>query len=171
MSGQDAILSYMLQETARSVSSQEEYSVSDSVHLVKPVYIIEPGLTALWFARRGTPDTAAALRIRSDYVAGQIALAAPDCLLFHLADRLKADNRLPDGDIVPALRSIAAMRIVMPLRLEAACRAAEIVGRSKLTMDKAVYLAEAEVSGSRLLTTDEQMASSFYACLHIREYG
>jgi len=162
---EDGLLRYILRENA--AKKGEEYS-SDYIYLVKPIYVLDPSVISRWFIRDEASE--AALKIRADYVRGHISLTVPDCILFHLADILQKHGGLTGTDIAAALKTMYDMHIIMPLRAQSACRAVEMAVEDGLEMSKAVYLAEAELSGARLLTNDEQIASRYYAAIHISNY-
>jgi predicted nucleic acid-binding protein len=161
----DGLLRYILCENAAKADG--EYS-SGYIYLIKPVYILDPSVVSRWFIRDEV--SGAALKVREDYVRGHISLIVPDCILFHLADLLQKHGGLTGMDIAAALKTMYDMHIIMPLRAQSACRAVEMAVADGLEMSKAVYLAEAELSGARLLTNDKEIASKYYAAIHISNY-
>lgn|GEM_PF-2227191 len=161
----DALLHYILCENASKENG--EYSPG-YIYLIKPIYILDPSVISRWFIRDEASE--AALKIREDYVRGHISLTVPDCILFHLADLLQKHGGLTGTDIAAALKTMYDMHIIMPLRAQSACRAVEMAMADDLEMSKTVYLAEAELSGARLLTNDKKIASRYYAAIHISNY-
>lgn len=124
--------------------------------LTSPLYVVDTSVAVKWFSRED--DTDCALSLRDAAFAGKCRLAAPDLLLYELANALRYNPRFDASDVNLAVRSVEDMGIDFhraqgPLLSDAV----DLAFRHRMTVYDGCFLALALREGAKLVTADTKL--------------
>lgn len=119
--------------------------------------VVDASVAVKWFVPERHYERAVALR--DAYLRGEVELAAPDLVLYEVANALRFHRvfRLAPGDVVGAVRALAGLGIVRSLSPEEWLRAIELSVDGGVSVYDAVYGAMALSIGGMLVTSDEEL--------------
>jgi predicted nucleic acid-binding protein len=119
-------------------------------------YIIDSSVAVKWFSQEA--GTEAALALRDGVFSGKCRLAAPDLLLYELANALRFNSRFNAEDVKLALGSLLDMGISFhPAEGPLLSRAVDLAFRYRMTVYDGCFIALADIRGLTLVTADEKL--------------
>ena len=139
------------------------------------IFVLDASVAVKWYVEEELREQA--LVLRQDFYEGRLFLLSQALLLYEVANALRYHPGLSPEDVVASMRSLQDMQldIVAPgeSQVETAVKTAF---EENISMYDAMYLALADVTGSRLLTADESLYDNLSKerkrlVLLLRDYG
>lgn len=134
-------------------------------------FVIDSSVAVKWFSRERDSD--AADRLRLALLEGHCCLAAPDLLLYELANALRFNPAFDPDDVARAVQSIVDMDLdLRPAAGALVKKAVDLAFARDITVYDGVFLALAEITGRPLITADEKLtarAGDLRLCVRLSE--
>ena len=117
--------------------------------------IVDTSVIAKWFLEE--KDTEKALKLREEYVRGNVDIEIPDLLIYELANVLRY-KQFSVEEIKDAIKSIYSMDFLIITPTESLMElAAEISKKCDITIYDAVYIALGKYFGTPVITADKKL--------------
>ena len=127
---------------------------------MKNIIVLDASVVVKWFSDEEFSEIA--LKIRDEFVNGNLIIACPDLLLYEISNALRYAKTLNEEDIKKAVESIYAMEIyIITPTVEIMQKAIEIALKNDITVYDAVYVSLAELLGCRLITADKKLVDTW----------
>lgn len=116
--------------------------------------VVDSSVIIKWFCEE--EDTTKALSLRDNFYHGNAEMAFPDLSLYEVANALRHNKRLAEGDVKDAVQSLIDMgaEIIVPTK-EVLNSAVIIAYRYNVTVYDAYFLALAQALRFTLITADK----------------
>lgn len=141
-----------------------------------PRYIVDASIIAKWILP-GEPYQENTVKLKEDFIAGQVELYAPSLIIHEVANALWRAvrlGRISESDAKEALKTLEDMKIEFSESdWASACQELSIAYRLDITVYDAVYLFLTEKISASLITADEklyQKAKQHFKIIHIKDY-
>lgn len=117
------------------------------------MYVLDASVILKWFLEEVNSDTA--LTLKQKYLSGIINIAAPDLILYELANALNYQKSFPPESIYTAVESLIDLGIDIIVPTKAILRGAiEIAHKDKISLYDAAYISLAKQLGYCFITAD-----------------
>jgi len=126
---------------------------------VKPSLVLDASAVAKWFVEED--ESREMHQIRDLYLEGAVTIYVPSLLFTELANALRYIEGLDPADVVNAVEALRSLHLRVVSDLEVLDRAVEAAFSHGITVYDAVYVALAQVTGSRLVTYDKELLGKF----------
>lgn len=141
-----------------------------------PRYVVDASIIAKWVLP-GEPYQENTIRLKEDFVAGQVELYAPTLVVHEVANALWRAiklGRISENVANEALEALADIKIELcEIDWLRACRMLGIACKLDLTVYDAAYLFLSEEKRASFITADEKLyekARAHFKIIHIRDY-
>lgn len=124
------------------------------------VLVVDASVAIKWYVEEEYREQA--LILRRDYYDGKVALVSQPLLFYEVANALRCHEALTSSDVVDSVNSLIDMQIdlLAPMK-EVVDAAVDLAFEEGATVCDAVYLALAELTGSKVITADEKLLEKF----------
>jgi len=121
------------------------------------VLVVDASVAIKWYVEEEYREQA--LNLRRDYYDEKVALASQPLLFYEVAMALRYHVALSSNDVVNSINSLLDMQLDLsaPMR-EVMDAAVNLAFEEGVTIYDAVYLALAELLGSKVITADEKLS-------------
>lgn len=118
--------------------------------------VVDASVALKWFVDE--PDSAQARALRDAHLAGESPLAAPDLLIYEVANALLHNPRFTNSEIERALLSLYDLQLdLVTPTAEMAQGVVRLATHYKLTFYDAMYVGLAQELGMDLITADRRL--------------
>ena len=120
------------------------------------LYVVDTSVAVKWFSREDFTDCA--LKLRDAAFAGKCRFAAPELLLYELANALRYNPRFDASDVKFAMKSVEDMGIDFhPAQGPLLSLAVDLAFHHRITVYDGCFLALAVQEGGKLVTADTKL--------------
>jgi predicted nucleic acid-binding protein len=131
---------------------------SDGENAMNPKTVIDASVVVKWFTKETGHAQAAALR--DAHIHRNTTLAAPDLLVYEIANALRYSPNLEASDVKLAVKSLNMLGVVLyPPSEKMISRAIDLSDKFSTTIYDASYIALAEELDTHLVTADNKLVS------------
>ncbi len=119
--------------------------------------VIDASILIKWFVNEIKSDSA--IKIRDQYIKGEVNLIAPNLILYEVLNALKYINLHNQNEVKEIFEIITNYGIeLVTLNKELANKSIEIAMKSKLSLYDSTYVALAKTKEGKLVTADEKLS-------------
>jgi predicted nucleic acid-binding protein len=117
------------------------------------MYVLDASVLIKWFSNEEYTDTA--LKLRNDFLQGDVELVIPDLLLYEISNALRYNSNFNENDVIEAVESLYDMEIniIIPTR-DVIKSAINLAFTYNVTLYDAFYAALAKEIDFILITAD-----------------
>lgn len=134
--------------------------------------VVDSSVAVKWFKEED--HTAEALKLREGHIKGDFILAAPELLLYEVANALRYNRDLGSEDVAKAVEELLELQLrFIPMEKDWAKNASDIAFKKALTFYDAAYISAAKYLNAPLYTADKKIlgAASGQLVKDIAEFG
>ena len=118
--------------------------------------VVDASVALKWFVDE--PDSPVAISLRDAHIYQRAPLAAPDLLIYEVANVLLHNSRFAEAEMSRAVRSLYDLQIELIVPTEELVHdAIRLAARYRLTFYDALYVGLAHQVGMDLITADRQL--------------
>jgi len=122
------------------------------------VIVVDASVAVKWFLDE--PGSAKARELRQQSHLGDAELAAPDLLIYEVANALVCQRVYSPAEIAMSVDTLLSMELILSdPELDVMSRAVALADERSAALYDAVYVALAEMLGGELVTADRQQAA------------
>lgn len=118
--------------------------------------VLDSSVVIKWFSQE--EDTNKALKIKSNFLKGEITLVVPDVQLYEIADALRYNKTFSEKDVKESIKSLIdlGINIFVPTK-DVLEKAVELSYKFNISFYDAYFVALAAALNFLLITTDEKL--------------
>lgn len=118
--------------------------------------VLDASAAAKWFLNE--EDTEKALTLRNAHIEGHVSLAAPDLLVYEVANALNYHPKISDTDLNACLKDLLQLDLeLVPPSSELSSHTAKTARRLEISIYDASYIALSDMIATNLVTADRKL--------------